>query len=696
MPLLFQLQFSINIFFWLLACIALGIGYAFLLYGIPSRTEGPLRKMLFGLRVALVAFLAFLLFAPEIKLAKTILEKPLIILVQDNSASIGVSEPRNFNSEKYVSDFKALNDKLSQDYEVKTFSFGDDIKAGLNFNYDRKLTDISALLQMVNDQYAVRNIGAVIIATDGIYNHGGNPLYESQNLKAPLYTIALGDTIPKRDLLIANVNYNNIVYLDNQFQIEITVEAYQSSGASTVLTVSDKDGRIFNKPLTINSGEYRITVPVTVLASKKGTQKYTINVAPISSELSKVNNTQTIFIDVVDGKQKILIVANSPNPDLSALKQSIETNKNYEVKIDLIDDFKNEDLNQAGLLILHQLPSATNKAENLLKAAAGKPIWFIIGAQSNTSYFSSIQNGLNIVAAGANAQEALATVKNDFYAFTLTENTRNRLQSFAPLTTMFGNYAVKGPASVLLAQKIGRIETDKPLLLFADEPERKIGVLAGEGLWKWRLEDFQENGNHETVDELLVKTVQYLSSRNDKRKFRVYPARTTFDENEHVVLNAELYNDSYELVNTPDVQVVLKGSNKKNYTFQFSRTNNAYTLDAGLLPSGEYSFTANTLLGKEKLTATGQFVINQQQSELQQTTANHQLLYSMAKQNGGKMVYPAEISSLPDLIHTNEKIKTVSYEDRRYEDMINLKLIFFILLALVSVEWFSRKRNGEV
>jgi hypothetical protein len=696
MPLLFQLQFSINTFFWLLACIALGIGYAFLLYGIPSRTEGSARKLLFGLRAVLVAFLAFLLFAPEIKIAKTILEKPLIILAQDNSASIGISEPRNFNTEKYAADMKALNEKLSADYEVKTFSFGDDIKTGLSFNYNKKLTDIASLFQLVNDQYVVRNIGAVIIASDGIYNHGGNPLYESQNLKAPLYTIALGDTVPKRDLLIANINYNNIVYLDNQFQIEITVEAYQSSGASTVLTVSDRSGRIFSKPLTINSGEYRITVPVTILASKKGPQKYTINLAPISSELSKANNTQTIFVDVVDGKQKVLIVANSPNPDLTALKQSIETNKNYEVKIDLIDDFKSEDLNQAGLVIMHQLPSITNKADNLLKAAAGKPIWFILGAQSNISYFSSIQNGLNIVAAGANSQEALATVKNDFYGFTLTDNTRNRLQGFAPLTTMFGNYAAKGPASVLLTQKIGRIETDKPLLLFADEPDRKIGVLAGEGLWKWRLEDFLENNNHEAVDELLVKTVQYLSSRNDKRKFRVYPARTTFDESEHVILNAELYNDSYELVNTPDVQVVLKGSNQKNYTFQFSRTNNSYTLDAGLLPSGEYSFTANTQLGKDKPTATGQFVINQQQTELQQTTANHQLLYSMSKQNGGKMVYPQELSSLADLIKANETIKTVSYEERRYEDLINMKLIFFILLGLISLEWFSRKRNGEV
>lgn len=415
MPLLFQLQFDLYSFFWLLFCIALGAGYAFLLYPAETKLSHSLRRTLFALRAIAVALLAFLLYAPEIKISNTVLEKPLIILAQDNSASIGISEPRNFNPQAYSAGFKALQNKLSKDYEVKTFSFGDDIKAGLDFKYDKKLTDISALFRMVNDQYAAKNIGAIIIATDGIYNRGGDPLYESRNLKAPLYPVALGDTIPKRDLLISNVNYNNIVFLDNQFQIEISAEAYQSSGASTVLTVADRDRTLFSRPINITSGEYRITVPVLLSASRKGTQKYTVSLSPISSELSRTNNTQTIFVEVIDGKLKVLIVANSPNPDLTALKQSIETNKNYEVKVAMIDELKPEDVEQASLLILHQLPSTTNKADNLLKAAAKKPVWFIMGTQSSATALSAAQSGLQINAAGSTTEEVTASVKNDFY-----------------------------------------------------------------------------------------------------------------------------------------------------------------------------------------------------------------------------------------------------------------------------------------
>ncbi|HUH33924.1 MAG TPA: hypothetical protein VLZ28_08210, partial [Daejeonella sp.] len=255
---------------------------------------------------------------------------------------------------------------------------------------------------------------------------------------------------------------------------------------------------------------------------------------------------------------------------------------------------------------------------------------------------------------------------------------------------------LKGPGSVALTQQIGKVATSMPLLVFGGDQQRKIGVLAGEGIWRWRLEEFQESNSHEAVNELVSKTVQYLSTRDDKRKFRVYPAKNSFDENEHVIINAELYNDAYELVNSPDVNISLKNKEGKSYSFLFSKSGSSYILDAGILPTGEYVFNARTKLGDKAHTAAGEFVIRQQQAEFQQTRANHQLLYSLSEQNGGKMIYPNQLSSLPELIKANENVKTIVYEDRKYEEPVNYKIIFFLILCLLSLEWFMRKRNGEV
>ncbi|HEY0667547.1 MAG TPA: hypothetical protein VGD22_05175 [Sphingobacteriaceae bacterium] len=690
-----MIQLTTTTFLWFMGCLALGIGYAFLLYRSSAHLSGNLRKILFAFRTIVVTIIAFLLFAPLVKTTSTSVEKPVIILAQDNSASIALAEPKNFNPPTYSQQYKNLEKSLGKDYEIRAFSFGDAVSDGLKFKYNARLTNITSLFHQIVDKFANRNIGAIIVASDGIYNRGGNPLYEIQEIKAPVYTVALGDTIPKKDLIIANVNYNSIAYLDNQFQVDVSLEAFLSKGINTVVKISDKSGVVSSKTVNITSDEYRQSIPFTLTAKTKGIQKYTISVSAVSGELSRQNNTQIIYVEVIDGRKKVMIMANSPHPDITALKQSIEVNKNYEVRVVLAENAQQSDMAKADMIILHQVPSLTNSGQALLKQLETKPLFFILGAQTNIQTFTGIQPVLGITSSGA-TQEAIAHIRKDFYAFTLSDQTISKLSNFAPLLAPFGNYAAKGNTSVLLDQQIGKVTTNMPLMLFGEGNEKRIAVLAGEGIWRWRLEEFQESGTHDAVNELISKTLQYLSAGDDKRKFRAYASKNSFDENEQIILNAELYNDAYELVNTPDARVSLKNNSGKNYSYVFSKTENAYVLNAGILPAGEYRFNAVAQLGSTKHTAGGQFIISGQAEEFRQTTANHQLLFSLANQSGGKMIYPDQLNQLPDLIKANENIKTIAYEDRKYEELIDLKLIFFLALGLLSAEWFLRKRNGEI
>jgi len=695
MPFLFQLQFTSFSVLWMLISLLIGLGYAFLLYNRKSDLPVSIIRLLFTLRTLAVAFIAFLLFAPLVRTSKKSIEKPLIFILLDNSASIAVSEPANFNLSAYTSGIKKLASDFDEDYEVKTLRFGKDVQNSTSLNYKEQTTDIGSALKNITENYPNRNIGAVILATDGLYNAGSNPQYEAQNIKAPIYTVALGDTLPKKDLVVTNVNYSNIVYLGNDFQIEVELAAYQCKGQSTTLSVSGKSSKVFEKVVPVSSNDYKISLPIILSAKQKGIQKFTVNLSGVAGELSKDNNSYTFFVEVIDGKQKVYILANSPHPDVAALKQSIESNKNYEVKTGFISDYKPDDIEKSNVLILHQLPSGNYLTPAFKKLLENKNCWFILGDQSNVNTFSATQNLLDIATNGNN-QEVLAQVSPDFYEFVISDATKEKIKNFAPLITPFGHYGLKAEASVLLQQQIGKISTEKPLFVFSKNTKYKTAVLCGEGIWRWRIEDFKENNSHQAVDELIGKSVQYLSSKEDKRKFRVYPARSNFDESEHVVLNGELYNNTYELINTPDVSATLKNDAGKSYPFLFSRTGNTYILDAGILPFGEYSFVANTQLGTEKLKSEGKFVVSHQQAELRQTTANHQLLNNISQQSKGELIYPDMLAGLAEKVKKNELVKSISYENRRYDDLINLKALFFIALALLSLEWFSRKRNGEI
>ncbi|HWW42868.1 MAG TPA: hypothetical protein VNZ46_26335, partial [Pedobacter sp.] len=228
-------SFHLQDLLMLMCCLIAGGLLAWLLYGKTKSLSPKLRIFLAAVRGLGLALILWILFAPLVKRISYILEKPVIVIAQDNSLSVGHIEPPGFVKKKYEQDLKQLADQLADAYDVRVYNFSDRVARGFDFSNKGKLTNATALIDKLNDEFLNRNVGAVILATDGIFNRGGNPVYAVGKLKAPMYTIALGDTIPKRDVLIANVNYNNMVYLGNDFTVDVQVQAFESKNEPLIL-----------------------------------------------------------------------------------------------------------------------------------------------------------------------------------------------------------------------------------------------------------------------------------------------------------------------------------------------------------------------------------------------------------------------------------------------------------------------------
>jgi hypothetical protein len=680
------------------ACLVLGCLYAYILYAKNKNLTKNLSYQLAALRLIFVTIISWLLFAPLIKRITYTPEKPIIILAQDNSISVANIEPAGFNEKRYQDDLNKLVEQLSLKYEVKTYSFSDSVKTGLDFSGKGKLSNASALINQLNDELLNRNVGAIIMASDGIFNRGGNPLYDINKIKAPIYTIALGDTIAKRDVLIANVNYNNLVYLDNEFTLDIQVQAYESKGETTQLSVLENGKKVKEERVFINSGSFVKDIPLKLKANKIGIQQYTINVSTVKNEITTKNNTQTVFIEVIDARQKVLLAAASPHPDLGLIKQAIERNQHYEVTLALADDLNALDISKYSLAILYQLPSINNPASLLLgKLQEAKiSLWYILGAQTNIGAFNQVQQTISLNRANGSLQEVFPYPDPNFTTFNLDATAVKQLNDYDPLLMPFSNLVIKGDYTAALNQRIGKINTQSPLLFFVDDNGKKSAFLMGEGIWKWKLEEAKNEQDFPLVDELVSKSVQYLSVKDDKRKFKVYSSKNTYDENENVVLNATLYNDAYDPVNASEVKLQLKNGAGKVFNYNFSKSGAAYRLDIGTLPQGNYTYLASTNLGNKNYTAAGAFYVNGLIAEYQQTTANHQLLYTMSQQSGGKLFLPIDLLKIDEELEKSGQVKTISYEDRKYDELINLKWLFAFIVLLFTAEWLLRKRNGEV
>ncbi len=655
--------------------------------------------MLWALRFLSVFFISVLLLSPLIKSKWTETEKPVILFLNDNSSSIKIKQ-KSDDSSALAQQFSKLKSELGNDYDLKEYTFGAALHEGDKIDYKENATNISDALTDLYNQYSNQNVGAVILSTDGIFNQGSNPIYSHGDWMVPFYTVALGDTSFQKDVFIGKTYYNKTCYLHDETQVKVDLGANFLSGQNVDVQVNLLNGnekkQVYAHTYNCNGNHFSTSFEFIVNAEKTGILHYQIKASEIKGEITFSNNTQDIYVEVLDSRQKVLIVANSPHPDLAALKSIIENNNNYDCQIKMVEEFSNNDLNGLNLLILHQLPSNKSVGQNIAKAATDKhlPIVFVLGTSSNLNGFNQQQNLLSITGSAENTNEAVASLNKDFNSFTLDEKTTEALKGFPPLYSPFGDYKTAGFANVLAYQKIGSAATHYPLIAMGEMNGNKTAVIAGEGLWRWRLYDFMQHQNNDATKEILQKLVQFMVVKNDKRNFKATPAKTLFNENEAVSFEAYLYNDNYELVNSTDVMMNITDEKGKNFSFTFNKTEKAYSLNCGGLPIGNYSFVAKTNFNGKEQKSSGMFSVVPLQLEGLNTIANHQMLATLSKKTGGQMVYPSQAASIADFIKKAETIKPVIYTNYRTTTLLNWKWLFFIILALLTAEWFLRKYWG--
>lgn len=692
------MSFSISYPVWFFAlCLSAGFLVAWLLYRKKKEAFSPAKIFyaLFALRFVSVSLISFLLLSPVLKYLQHKEEKPVIAFLQDNSAS-QKSAFRVIDSVKYKKDIADLLSDLRNDYTVKEFSYGDVLKDTAKYQFDEQSTDISSALEMVMTTLENENLGAIVLSGDGIYNKGMSPLSLNYPFKGSVFTIGVGDTAIKKDAMIARAFANKMVYLGDQFALRTDMAAYACNGSKLQVSVFSHTANrvIASQQVVVNNNRFSKSIETIVDAKSVGVQHFTISVSKVEGEKNISNNTQEVYVEVIDSKEKILILANAPHPDIFALRDALSKNKNYSVEVNTADRI-NSKLNDFNLIILHNLPSAKFQVLSVIEQAKklGIALWYVSGSQTNLTLLNQVQDAIQISSRGNTGSDAQGVLNKEFSYFTI--NPSVNLSGLPPMVTPFADFKSGPGTQVLFSQKIGSVQTSYPLLLMQQSSHGRVGILAGEGIWRWRLYDFNQHKNHNMVDEFLLKTAQFLSVKHDKKPFRITLAKSVYSDNEAIRFDGELYNDNYELVNTSEVTLLLLDSNKKKFTYNLDKNGNAYSLNIGNLASGKYAYSATTNYNGKSFTASGNFIVVAQNIEEVNSTADFGMMNQLAKNYHGEFAYAKELLRLKQSIRNNAMVKTILRSSLTTEPLINWKWLFAILLALLSVEWFIRKRSGN-
>lgn len=672
-----------------------------LYYRSTAFAEKPLpwRLGMAALRGAAVTVLCLLLLSPIIRTRETEVKKPVLLVLQDASESAGFGMDEKARA-SLTESLDGLRAALEDDFEVRLMAFGNSVKEGPDARMAEKETDIEQAMRYAREAFDPARMSGVVLVSDGLYNKGSNPLYSTQVTQAPVFSVPLGNPAPVRDLAIKRLFHNKIAYRGDRFSVQLDILARNAAAERSELSIYDMTSgtpRLLEKrPVSIGQDPFFQTQEIILSADAPGIRRFRFTLTPISGEQVKGNNTREMYIEVLDARQKVLLLADAPHPDLSAIRQSLDALVNYKVDLHFLGE-NTGPLKAYDLVILHQIPSRRNKAGAVLQELRQSrvPVWFIAGGSSDIPALSAAQGLLEIRGDGGNMNESQALPVAGFQVFTLDEDARSGITRFPPLLAPFGDYRTGSAARPMLRQRIGAVQTDYPLWLFGEDDQRRLAILAGEGIWKWRLFDYLQHRDHAIIDEYIGKTVNYLATREDKRRLRVLPVKPIFAENEPVRFDGELYNENYERITEPDIRVVIKDAENREYVFLMNRTETMYTLNAGLLPPGNYAYRATASHNGKELVFDGRFSVQPVDQELADLQADHDLLRLLAERSGGASVSKDSLTSLPDLIRGRLQAKPVMYSSVESRPLINWKWLFALLILFLGAEWFLRRYAGS-
>ena len=668
---------------YIVFALLLSLSIAFLQYFYKVKSKAKINILLFFLKTISLFLLILLLINPTIKKTELQETKPVLAVLVDNSKSIPFfKEDKNITT--FLQEIKA-DKSIKEKFDLNTFTFGSELNYLDSLSFTDSETNVAKAITSVNQLHEA-NIAPIIVLTDGNQTIGND--YEFINSNQNIYPVVFGDTTQYQDLKISQLNVNKYSYIKNKFPVEVLLNYEGKENVTSQFSIYKNGKTIFTKKVRFSSEEKSKTIATNLTSTKQGIHYYTASIRKIKGEKNTKNNTKNFSVEVIDEQTKVLILTSELHPDLGTFKKAIESNKQRSVDIILIDNLKNQ-LNDCQLVVLFQ---SNNNFKVALSEIKSKKINYFLISGANTDWNFINKQRLGITKKAINQTENYGGVlSNSFLTFLQKDIGFNQ---FPPLKDKYGEVVISKEHQTLLFQNINGLDTQQPLLATFEENNQKSGVLLGEGLWKWRAASFLNSSSFQEFDEFIGNLVQYLASTKKRSRLKI-SAETLYPANSTIQIAAFYTDKNYQFDARASLEITITNAETKKVTkVPFSLINNSYQTEIENLASGDYSY--KVAVNGQKINKYGKFKITNFQIEEQFTNANSKKLLKLAIKTGGKLYYKNQIDQLKTSLLENKSYYTTQNSIVKEQNLIDWKWILFIVVSLLSAEWFIRKYYGKI
>ena len=670
-----------NTILLILLSIVIAGGLSFFQYIYKAKNKSKIGLFLAFLRFLSIFGILLLLINPIItKNTLQIVKTPLPI-VTDNSNSISFLNA----NEKAIELYRKIqsNSDLQQKYDVQSYQFSDDFEPTKLFDFKGKQTNIDIVAKNLKSIYKNTSYPTVLI-TDGNQTSGNDYVY-SFAAENKVYPIIVGDTTTFLDFKINQLNVNKYAFHKNKFPVEAFLQYSGTKSITANFIISQGNSVVSKQAIAFSPARKMATVSVNLPGDKTGLQVYKATIVSTEKEKNTYNNTKNFVVDIIDQKTNIAIVSAINHPDLGALKRAIESNAQRKVTIVKPNEIKL--LQDYNILILYQ-PTTVFKTIFDNNKSAGINTFIITGNSTDFNFLNQQQDHLIFKMSGQ--VEDYSTVYNGQFNLFAVDNIG--FESLPPLQNAFGTVTTKGALSVLLSSKIRAIDTNSPLLAFAENQGKRAAYLLGENSWKWRLQVHVNNQSFDKYDVFIDKIIQFLAS-NISKKSLVVEHESFYNSGESIEISAQFFNKNYEFDEKARLTIAVTNTKtKQTKNYDLLKGNNSYKVNLDGLNAGSYSFTVKEL-NSNTVYSSG-FEILDFDIEKQFVNPDVQKLQQLAQLTNAKAYYPNEVDELIKSLLENEEYMSIQKNVVTKTPLIDWIWLLVLISIALAIEWFVRKYNG--
>lgn len=706
----------------LVVVVAAAIAVFYYRRTVPPVT-GAAKYTMIALRALGLALLLLVLFEPLLHRVFTEVREPRVVVLVDNSQSVGITDASGDRREAIKSVVGAVLEHPRRAM-MDGMLFGDSVSEGpldslRRFNAGGASTNIAAALRAAANDRDARNTQAIVLVSDGVFTSGNDPRGYTSSLPFPIYTIGIGDSSEPRDIAVTSVIANTTVLLGNSMPVDVQVHSTGFDGQSVGVTLFDENTVVATQRIDLRAAQRDYTLSFTATPTSAGQHKFRVAVAPQAGEQTERNNARTFFVRVIDSKITVALVAGAPGPDVSFVAQALAANPHITV-LKFIQNStggflptpQQGAMGDATCFVMVDFPTRATTQQTIASVIdvlqrKTAPLLFVWGHDVDAQLAQRFDAWLPFVFTPTRSTEQLVgiSVPPDALAdpvMRVQGDVRDSAAWHALPPSMYveSGFRAKPGSTVLATMRVFGTTSHQPVILSQHLNRSRALAVLSSGTWRWRLlgkglADATGSQQPDVYTAFFTNVVQWLTAAESDKPVRIQPVKQVFTPGEEIQLAGEVMDAKFAPVDDATVEATVSGAAGTFAITLAPKGNGRYQGSLSRLPEGDYTLTGAARVRENPLgTDAGKFTVADLGAEFQDVKMNATLLRSIATHTGGVFASSGDARRLLDSLFANPRVAAATTVHSSEVELWTNVWMLAASLAAFCVEWFLRKRKG--